>query len=93
LSNIVNLGFKHRCVNARAFSADVYTNNRKKFQIQIQAESVTDAYFRAVANAFHQGISMVRCVAIYEGSNSERFSGQAPVKIWQQAELAIAIQS
>jgi hypothetical protein len=36
---------------------------------------------------------MVRCVAIYEGSNSERFSGQAPVKIWQQAELAIAIQS
>lgn len=93
MSNIVNFDFKHRSEDARLFSADVYTDSRQKFQIEILAESVTDAYFRAVASAFHQGVSMVRCVAIYDGSNSKRSSGQAPVKIWQQADLAIANQS
>ena len=89
----MHLGFKNCCVSAQVFSADVYTNNRRKFQIQVQAESVTAAYFRAVAKAFQQGISMVRCVAIYEGTNSERVFGQAPVKIWKQAELATANMS
>lgn len=93
MGNIVHLGFKNGCVNSQSFSADVYTSNRRKFQVQIQAESVTDAYFRAVAKAFHQGISMVRCVAIYEGGSAERFDGQSPVKIWHQAELAVASQN
>ena len=93
LNNIVHLGFKDGNRNPRIFSVDVYSSGRRKYQFDIDAESVTAVYFRAVAKAFRLGASMIRCVVIYEGASAHRLSDQAPVKVWQQADLASASQS
>ena len=93
MNNIVPFGFKDRKRSPQMFSADLYASDRRKYQFQTDAESVTAVYFKAVAFAFQQGAALIQCVAIYDGAVSERQSHQAPVKVWHQVDHRAAGQS
>src|SRR5690554_7217012 len=75
------------------FSADLYASDRRKYQFQTDAESVTADYFKAVAFAFQQGAALIQCVAIYDRAVCERQTHQAPVKVWHQVDNRAAGQS
>ena len=70
---------------ARIFCADVYSQDRNKYQFQLAAANVQSAYDGAVKEAFSIGVRLIRCVAVYRGSIKQRTRDQAPIQVWQQA--------
>lgn len=80
MGSVVHLRFS-RGFRRQVFSADVYCNNRKKYQFQIEAASITEAYFAMVAEAVSRGVRLIRCIAIYIGRVRDRSEYQVPAKI------------
>ncbi len=83
MSNIVHVDFSAR-KSERAFSADVYSFDMKKYRFQVVATSITEAYYAFVAEAVQHGVNVIRCIAIYLGLADQRAEYQVPTKVWQQ---------
>lgn len=83
MSNIIHVNFCAR-KSERAFSADVYSFDMKKYRFQVVATSLTEAYYAFVAEAVLHGVNVIRCIAIYLGLSEHRGSYQLPAKVWQQ---------
>lgn len=72
----------------RAYSADVYSHDRKKYRFEVDASSINEAYYEFIGEAMAQGIAVIRCIAIYLGWSYQRSPYQTPVKVWQQYDPA-----
>lgn len=83
MSNVVHLSFL-KANSKRSFSADIYSDDMKKFQLEGSASSIWTAYELFIYEAEEKlGIDFIRCVAIYEGGIDSR-SSDSPIKVWQQ---------
>lgn len=85
MSNIVRYDFRARR-SQEVFSADVYSFDMKKYRFQVEATSITEAHYTCLAEALHQGIQAIRCIAIYLGMSDQRAERQVPAKVWQQLD-------
>lgn len=79
-ANFGRIGF-HR---HQRFHADIYSSERGKHQYEVDAESATSAYFRIIAMAFRQGVTVIHCVVMFEGLIADRLTNQIPVKVWHR---------
>ena len=64
------------------FSADVYTNNRELYRLEIHANSLYEAYTAMMMEFRELNLVIVQCVAIYAGKTLGRLKVQAPLKVW-----------
>lgn len=87
MSNIIHVDFSARKAE-RAFSADVYSFDMKKYRFQVVAASITEAYYAFVSEAVFHDINVIRCIAIYLGLAEQRGIHQLPAKVWQQYDPA-----
>ena len=87
VSHLIHVNFGTR-KSERAFSADVYSFDMKKYRFQVVATSLTEAYDAFVAEAELHGVKAIRCIAIYLGQSEHRNSYQLPAKVWQQYDSA-----
>jgi hypothetical protein len=69
-----------------SYSADVYSADMKKYQFQVLASSMTEAYYSFVVEYVSLNVSVVRCMAIYLGLSEQRDSLQSPEKVWQMPD-------
>jgi len=83
LNNIIYIDFNKKNEN-KNYSADVYSHDMKKYQYQTVAESISDAYYNFVNEAFDSGVSIIQCIAVYSGLMADRNAAQPPVKVWRQ---------
>ena len=88
MSNVIELDFSRRA-SKFAFSADVYSYDMKKFQFQVTAESISDAYDVFVWEANCQRVKIIQCIAIYKDNVHERKENQAPEKVWFQHDYRL----
>jgi|TARA_R110000823_G_scaffold27574_6_gene80205 hypothetical protein len=88
LTNIVHANFGGRLWDGQFFNADVYTENRTKYQFEATAESATAAYFRIIALAVKEGISVIRLVAMFDGVLADRKADHPPIKVWSRPKIA-----
>ena len=73
------------------YNADVYTSDMKKYQFNVIAASINEAYFNVVGQAALHDISAIRCVAVYTGRAEERVPLITPEKVWTQKETELLI--
>ncbi|MDN3385097.1 hypothetical protein QL995_20950 [Pseudoalteromonas sp. APC 3358] len=88
MAKIIQIDFRAQ-QKKRAYSADVYSHDRKKYRFEVDARSINEAYYEFIGKAMAQGIAVIRCIAIYLGWSCQRSPYQTPVKVWQQYDPAV----
>lgn len=65
-NNVTKIKFNR--ASEKNYTCDIYTFGQKKYRLVIQANDQTQAYVYAVAEAFENEVSDVRCVVIFTQS-------------------------
>lgn len=85
MNNVIKLHIGNK--NHSVYSADIYSEDMKKYQLQVIAGTISSAIRQVLEEVLIFRIKVVKCLAIYEGSLQERKAIQAPINIWLLDEL------
>jgi hypothetical protein len=89
VSNIVYLDFgkSKRGQQGQGFSVDIYCGNLKRYQIDISASCIEEAFNKIIQEVAYFKLRLIKCFVLFDGYISQRKKVQPALKIWENTEI------
>lgn len=89
MSNIIYFDFcqSKRGQAIKGFSVDIYCGNLKRYQIDISASCIDEAFNKIIQEVAYFKLKLIKCFVLFEGYISQRKPIQSALKIWENTEI------
>ena len=93
MSNVIHFNFRKSNLMPASteYSVDIYCGNLKRYQLDVLAVTIEDAYTKILKEVVHFNLKLIKCFILFEGLIAHRKKIQAGVKMWEDSEIEASL--